>query len=178
MILIWLWVFILFIALILSYMLFAPFYLEINSIKGLAQIRLHRLISATLVLSTSAKIELRIAGWMKVIDLFELGKQQRTRSKKKEKNKKKYTISVYRIRAIVASFKVNKCCLNIDTGNNELNGVLYPAFFVLGKYIKKPISINFAGKNEVIIEIENNMARIIRTFIVSSYKTKNYGKLK
>ena len=84
------------------------------------------------------------------------------------------------VKAIMNSFSVNKCYLSIDSGDVQLNGILYPFFYWLGKRMHKTIEINFLNRNEFILEIENNFARIIKTFIFHSFtiKNKKYGQLK
>ena len=170
-------IFLLIILAIFGYLLFAPFYIEINSINGLCGVRFHRIASAKLILADNLfKIDLHIIGWRKQIDPFE--KRAKTKEKTVVQNKKKQRslFSISWAKALIKSFKVNNFYLNIDSGNLQLNGILYPCFYWLANYSGKPIAINFLNKNEIILEVENNMARIIRAFIYSSLKTKNHGK--
>lgn len=173
-------IFLLIILAVFSYLLFAPFYIEINSISGLCGIRLQRLASAKLILADNLlKIDLHIIGWRKQIDPFEKHAKRKEETVVQKKKKQRTLFSISRVKALIKSFKVNNFYLNIDTGNLQLNGILFPCFYWLGNYSGKPIAINFLNKNEIILEIENNLARIIRAFIYSSLKTKkNYGKLK
>lgn len=178
---VWLLCPLLIVASILGYLLFAPFYLEINSANGLCAIRFHRLASAKLVFrDRSIKIELKIAGWKKQIDpinqFFKRIASETARRPSKQSKSKRLSFNL--LKAILNSFKVNKCYLNIDTGSMELNGILYPGFYCLSYYTGKPIRVNFQDKNEIAVEIENNCARVIRAFIYSSLKTKNHGKLR
>ncbi|HEY8780400.1 MAG TPA: hypothetical protein VIM16_02195 [Mucilaginibacter sp.] len=161
-------IFLLIIITFFAYLLFAPFYLEINSISGLCGVRFHRLAFAKLVISeSSVKIDLWIAGWRKRIDPFAKSvKRKPTKKSIPPKQKKKpFKISFSSVKAVLKSFKINKCYLNIDSGNVQLNGLLFPGFYWLSKYTNKPLSINFLDRNEIILEIENNMARIIKALI-------------
>ncbi|MGZ3765420.1 MAG: hypothetical protein ACXVA2_12195 [Mucilaginibacter sp.] len=177
----WILVFLLIIAAVFSYLLFAPFYLEIDSTNSLFRIRFHHLASATLISKNSIfKIDLRIAGWNKQIDLVAdlFRKKTKEQSVSPQKKKKSSKLSFRQIKAISKSFKVNECQLSLDTGNVQLNGMLYPGFYWLSRYTGKPIGINFLDKNILIVEIENNFASIIRAFIYSSLKQKDHGKLR
>lgn len=157
---------------IFGYILLAPFYIEINSISSLYGVRFHRLAYAKLIISdNSLKIDLRVAGWAKQIDLFVKRKPKEKPIQQKKKNKP-FRISFSLVKAMLKSFKVNKFYFNLDTGNVQLNGILYPAFYWLSKYMDQPISINFSNKNELILETENNLARIARTFIYHLFTFK------
>ncbi|MDO3627853.1 hypothetical protein [Mucilaginibacter sp. BT774] len=177
----WLFSFLLVISVVFSYLLFAPFYLEINSTDGLFAVRFHKAASVKLAfIDHSLKIDLKILGWKKQIDLLDeiFKRKPKEKADKKSSKGKAWRPSLTTIKAVIKSFKLNKCYLNIDTGNMQLNGILYPCFYWLNKYTGKPIGINFEDKNEVVVEIQNNCAGIIRAFIYSSLKTKHHGKLR
>jgi hypothetical protein len=168
-----LWViFSLSIAVVLGYLLFAPFYIEINSVIGLYGIRFHHLATARLhIKDHSLKVDFRIAGWKKQIDLLTTltSGNQKKKPVKKKTNSKGFPLQM--AQKVIKSFKVNCCYLNIDTGNRQLNGLLYPGFYWLGKYWDKPIGINFLNENEVILEIENNFANVLK-IIIYTFKIK------
>ena len=164
---IWLLVFLLILVSISCYLLFAPFYLEINSRIGLCRIRFHRLAMAGFYLQESSLIlELKIAGWRKQIDLLAERPSHKENLKIKYKKERK-TISLKKIKAILKSFKVNKLYLNFCFDNMPLNGILYPAFLWLSRRTGKHFEINFWNENEFILEIENNLFRMIRAYIKS-----------
>lgn len=178
----WLLIFVLVILGVVCYLVFAPFYLEVNNNTGLYCIRFHRLAAARLVVSDgSLKIDLKIAWWRKQISLSATGrKKEKPRPVKKEKKQKRVSVSVGMIKAVIRSFKVNKCYLNIDTGDMPMNGILYPCFYALSKLTGKTFKINFLDKNEIILEIENNFARILRAFIFHQFiiKKQKNGQFK
>ena len=153
--------------LVFLYVLFAPIYLEADSERNLLGVRFHHLANARVMIrDDSLMIDLNIAGWKKAFDL--LKKKERTEKPRKVKSKPvRSGFPPDKIKAILQSFKVNTCYFNIDLGNVEWNGVLYPVFFWLGRITGKPIAINFLGINEVRLEVENNAARIIRAYIFS-----------
>jgi hypothetical protein len=148
---------------LLSYFLFAPFYLEIDSDRGLVQIRFHHLCDARLlVLDGSLIVDFRIVRWTRRIDLLaSKATDKRVIPIKKSGSK----ISWEGAKAILRSFKVNRFNLNLDCGDVELNGLLFPLFFWLSRITGTQLRIDFMGVTNINLQIENNAARIIRAFI-------------
>jgi len=72
---------------------------------------------------------------------------------------------IKKMRAIIKTFKINTCYINIDTGDAGLNGMLYPGFYWLSAYIHKPVGINFLNENDIVLEIENSLARMAWAYI-------------
>lgn len=158
----------LFIALcVFSYLFFAPFYFEVNSSMDLYQLRFHRMASVRFKLKNNSLLaEIKLAFWLKEFDVFEKRTISKEKPKKKEKkNEKEIKIQWTLIKALLKSFKVNKFRMSIDFGNMQTNGILYPVFYGISTYTKKNIEINFLNKNEIVIEIENNLARISYAYI-------------
>jgi hypothetical protein len=165
------------IAVFFGYLLFAPFFIEINSISGLYGILFNHLATARLQIKDhSLKLELRVGRWKKQIDLLTKLTNQRQKKKFVRKKNKSKAFFLHMAKDVIKSFKVNQCDVNIDTGNRPLNGILYPGLYWLGKYWDKPIGINFLNRNEVILEIENNMANILKT-VVYTFKIKKSWRM-
>lgn len=166
---------------ILSYLLFAPIYLEIDTTAGIYGLRLHHLVSGAIILKDyRLKLDLRIAWWKKQFDLFAVKPKKKEPEKiipAKQKSRHR-RISFKTIRAIVKTFKVNIFRVNIDTDNVQLNGLLYPAFYAMSRFSGRHMMVNFAGNNEIVIKIENNLARVIRAYISSLLKQNNHGKFR
>lgn len=163
-------IFLIIIVSIFIYVLFAPFYLEINTINGLLRLRFHRLVIAQLVINeNSLCLDLKIAGWRKQIDLLaqKEQKEQKKKSIKKQSEKGRNRISLKKISAIAKSFKVNKFYLSISFDEMMLNGIIYPLLNFISFKTNKRIEINFFHENEIILEVENNFFRIIRAYIKS-----------
>jgi len=150
---------------ILLYLLVAPFYIEINSRKNWYGVRFHQLAKAKIYATNeSVFIELQIAGWHKVIDLL-ARKEGRVKKVERSEKKKVKSISISKVRALMASFKLSKCYISLDTGDMALNGILYPWFLWISNLTRKNIQINFYNKNEVELEIKNNFFRVLRAYI-------------
>jgi len=127
--------------------------------------RFHKVARAKIYAThESVYIELQIAGWHKVIDLLASKKKQVIKKEKLEK-KKKRGFSISKVRALIASFKLLKCYISLDTGDMALNGILYPWFLWISSLTRKNIRINFYNENEVVLKIENNFFRVLRAYI-------------
>ena len=164
---IWLLSIVLIVAFAIAYIVFAPFYFEIDSKINLLQFRFHNLASLRLVIEESGMmIEIKVAGFSKQIDL--LNQRILTNSDKpvvKKKTLRRNKISSKRIKQVIKSFKVNKCSVELDTGDVQWNGILFPFFFMIGNIIKRKVQINFEGRNELELEVENSIARMIWAYI-------------
>jgi hypothetical protein len=166
-------------AVVVSYLLFAPVYLELNSLTGLYGVRFHYLAAGKLLIKNGTVIiAVRVAGWEKNIDLLAKRSRKAEKPPSSKRQRKPVKLSFSLIKNLFCSFKVNQCYLNIDTGNCTLNGMAYPLFYWVGKYLNKPVGINFLGRNEFILEVENTLANILKAIIYSKLKQKSHGKFK
>ncbi|HEV7231367.1 MAG TPA: hypothetical protein VGO45_08575, partial [Bacteroidia bacterium] len=147
---------------IVTYVFFAPFYLEVNTESGLYRMRFHRLTSVSLKLIDNVPIaEIRLAGWKKQIDLSAMSSPQTPKEKKAfAGNKKTRNIPWKKIPGLFKGFQIRKCRVTIDTGDMQLNGMLYPLFYLIGFYGHRDISINFMNENTIILEIKSSLARM------------------
>lgn len=161
---IWLFVTLGVILIFLLYLLFAPFYLEMDSRKGLCRLRWHKIGQAQVRLTeNSLMLETKIVGWHKEIDLL----LRTTRKSRSTQNKKRRSLSWGKTKGLIASFKIKKLDIRLSFDDMPLNGILYPACFLLSQTTGRNIVINFWGENEIALEIENNFYRLIRAYIKS-----------
>lgn len=176
----WYWLApLLLIAILIAYLIFAPFYVLADSTIHFYGIRFHRLANARLLLAEdSLKIDLVVAWWRKRFDLLKktARSEEKSRPLKKKKTKKRKSIGLSQVMAVLKTFRVKKFYVDADTRDPALNGILYPCFYWVGKWIGKPVSINFSGKNIFILQAENNLARIAKSIIYSYLKQKKHGK--
>lgn len=158
---VWVLVLLLILLGVLGYLLFAPFYLELNSGSGLCRVRFHRIASARLAIQENTLLlHLRIIGWRKRLDLLAQG-QKREKPRPKKAPKKRPQVSLRKMWAVVRSFKVNRCRLAVDVGDVQTNGLLFPWLLLVGRLTGQPIGINFLHENEIILEIENSFFRML-----------------
>ena len=172
---IWFWVF-LPVLIALAYLLLAPVYIEVDTTADLYRVRFHKFAStALLITGNSILINLKIAWWQKRIDLFAPEKQPRNKKQKPAKRAiRRRRVSFRTIRALVKTFKVKHFYLTADSGDPAFNGRLYPVVYAIRVFSGQNVSVNFSGRNEIVLKIENNLARVIRAFIYSSLKTRTW----
>lgn len=153
------------------YLFFAPFYFEINTTDSTYRIRFHRLASISLkMIDRSLMAEIKICWWIKRFELWPgkngAGKEARI-DKTPVKAKKKRKMPFRKIKAVLKSFKISKCSVSVDTGDMQLNGVLWPVFYLFKVRSGKDMRINFIGENKIILEVKNNLARMSWAYISS-----------
>lgn len=160
--------------LVISYLLFTPFFIGIDSAAGYAEIRFGRLAEFGLVLNETEQTgRLRIAWWKKSFDLFVPPRQAAIRKTEKPavKAKKRGAMPLDRllrkVRALLSSFRITKCFITVDTGDMRVNGILYPWVYLLKRRTGKDVSINFWGENVIILEAKNTIARMLWAYVKS-----------
>ncbi|MBC8754096.1 hypothetical protein H2O64_05400 [Kordia sp. YSTF-M3] len=89
-------------------------------------------------------------------------KKESTEKEKLKKKKTSFRLST--ILRVLKSFKVKKFLLNIDTGDCICNSKLYPVFALLN-YTVGGFKINYDGRNEMFICMQNRPFRIIKAII-------------
>ncbi len=68
-----------------------------------------------------------------------------------------------RVKKMMTSFQVKQLYINIDTDDFSLNGLLYPIAHWVRSYGQEVV-VNFSGKNQVKMIIENRLFRIARAY--------------
>jgi hypothetical protein len=116
----------------------------------------------------SLMLEWRVAGWKKRMDVMDLIKKKEKRVVKQKPKTGGLGISFSQVKAVMGSFKVNTFSLRVSFDDVILNAWLFPVFFELSRYSGKEFSINFIQENEVKIEIENTLARVLWAFFIKS----------
>ena len=151
----------------LSYLLFAPFILEMDSDKGLFSIRFQLLASVNLALDQdNLFLKFKLAWWRKQINLLEPSTKRKEKIPLKKQSKKhRKNLSFKKIAGILRNFRIRKFFISVDTDNMQVNGIMYPIFLLAQNISGKRIGINFKGENIFILRIENNIARILWAFI-------------
>jgi len=165
--------------LLLLYLLFAWFYIEIDSPAGLAGIRFGGIAEASIILNETIQVvRIKIAWWKKEYDLSDAesgGAVKRRevnasggRIVRKPKRKRIPVQKLLRkLKGIIQSFKINKCNISVDTGDMPLNAILYPWFYLVKWRTGKNVSINFVGENVIILQAKNSIARMLWAYIKS-----------
>ena len=155
----------------LCYIFFAPFYLEIDTSRGLYRIRLHWLASISIKpVDDFLIIELKLAGFTKQMDRLstEVSPTRKHVFPVKKKHRKRTpAIQWSKVKSVIASFRIKKCRIRFDSGDVQLNGMLFPLAYWISSYSGKDVRVNFTGENEIILEMKNSLARMSWAYISS-----------
>lgn len=150
---------------VLLFMLFIPIIIEINTIKKIYQIRISMIGSIDMMLSDKITFQLKLLGIKKTFAPFDAIRQQKEENTKSEiKTGEIKNISTKKLFSLIRSFKVKKIYVNIDTKDYIQNALLFPLFFLLNTK-NRQLTINYFGRNELILVIENNIYRILQAFL-------------
>ena len=148
---------------ILIYLMVAPFFIEIDTDLGLFRVRFHQLVSASLILTDDIfLIELKITAWKKQIAFTKASVGSEVNKKKKQSK-----ASIQKMYAVLKSFRVRKFFLSVDTGDVQVNGILYPIFVLMSAKTGKNMTINFLNENRLVLQMENNVIRVLWSYINS-----------
>ncbi|MDX2001455.1 MAG: hypothetical protein SFW35_03435 [Chitinophagales bacterium] len=153
------------------YLLFAPWFLEIDTDSGLYRVRYHRLAAFRVAMvEGEPKMFFKILWWERPITSKPMSKPEETEAAPKPKKKRKPRrrpkwVNFKLVLRLIKTFRVKHCYVNIDTDDVMLNAKLYPWVFLLGQYWGHPLYINFTHQQTVRLCIDNRASRILWTFI-------------
>lgn len=160
------------IVLIVVYLVTAPFVVEIDSVRELYQLRMHRLASARLHLrESSLMLNMNIAGWKKEVDLLQqkqkgkMDSAETTRKRTEKSRKRKSKMSMKKIWAVLRTFRVRTFFVNVDTGDMPTNGILFPVLYGLSVWSRREFHINFVNQNVIRLEVRNSVARVLWAYL-------------
>ena len=150
---------------IAGYLLFAPFYLEIDTARAAYQVRFHRLAVAGIAARNhSLVLEVRVIWWKKEIDLgkmlFNGRKSAKKEDEKKPRKHVKRAVPVRKVLAVLKSFDIRECLINMDFGEMTTNGLLFPAAWLASRATGRQIEVNFLGHTILILKVRNTLARM------------------
>lgn len=169
--------------LLLLYVLWAPFYLEVDSEQGRYRLRFHRLAYVWLNWEeVMPELWVKALWWQKQIDLAEGEKPKKVADAlphKPELKKKRGLPRWLQIKptlAVLRSFSIDECYVDVDTDDVVMNGQLYPVLYLAGVTIGHPVRINFMGDNIIRLQVSNTLGRIAWAYL-TNYKIRRHGKL-
>jgi len=161
-------VFILLVA-IICYLLFMKMVLYVDTATNEYYVQAMGLAKANIASHDTELIQIQLRTMFMKFNFFPLKKSKKKRKKKKEKThkvalRKRKTDDVKKLIRLLSSFKVVKVLVDVDTGDCITNAKLYPPF-ALANYYGGQLSVNFEGRNRVVLHVENRPIRIIKSFI-------------
>ncbi len=148
----------------LSWILFSPIQITLNSQKKIYQIHWYGIARARLLLlSKDFLIRVNVFFWEKDFSLLRPKKEKKKATKKKRKfRSRKKTLK--KIIRILKSFKIKIFKIDLDTGDYIQNSYLYPVFHFL-KNKKRDLSINYRGDVNIHLKIENRLYKILLSLL-------------
>lgn len=157
--------------LLLVYLLTAPIWLEIDTVKQHFRIRFHRLLIISLILNgETLQPEVSFLGIKRKLRADSNG--EKTGLQKPQPAPKQAVdpfrlnrLPVKKLMAVLRSFRVKELVLHFDTGNHPLNGLLYPLSEWLRGRTKHDIRISFTGERKLILRVRNNLLRILWAYV-------------
>ncbi|MEW7291060.1 hypothetical protein [Aquimarina sp. 2304DJ70-9] len=178
----WFLVFLILLLALIMYVLFAKIEVYINTNQNQYEVQLQGLATASVEEHEQELLRIKLRVFLLNFYFYPLRKtlrktkdnslRQAQASKKEEvkktevKTSKKGSkrFSFRKIIAILRTFKVKRLLLDIDTGDDIQNAKLYPIFGFMNHYIGT-FTINFEGKNQLIVQVHNRPIYIIKSFI-------------
>lgn len=151
-----------------AWLLFAVFRLEIDSRRGVVGVDWGSIFEVIWAPADAWDIlHLRVFGWRRQIQMNASSSGTKTEPPPAKKNvqrsgKRISTRVLIRLaRRIIRTFRVRKCHIAWDSGNFICNAWAYPVAHILGMHINGTIGVNFVGKQEVHLVVENRLGRIL-----------------
>jgi hypothetical protein len=144
--------------------------LWIDSPHNRYQLRWGRWIRAGLVAASDGwRVQLWILGWRRSYSMLTLLRRRtksptQDRTRKKQPRKSGSTFSWVRLRKLLASFRVRHCRVDIDTDDVIWNAYLFPVSYFLQR-AHYPVYVNYEGRIEVELLVENRPIWIIRALL-------------
>lgn len=152
----------------LSWILFSPIQITLNSQKKIYQIHWYGIARARLLLlSKDFLIRVNVFFWEKDFSLLRPKKEKKKTTQKKTKKKRKFQSrkkTLKKIIRILKSFKIKIFKIDLDTGDYIQNSYLYPVFYFL-KNKKIDLSINYRGDVNIHLKIENRLYKILLSLL-------------
>ena len=153
----------------LTWLLFAPIRLRIDSSNNEYLIDWVSIGSIALIPANQEWFfYLKIGFWKKkffVSNLIERAlKRERKKIEPKKKKKRKatgFSRPLGKATQVLKTFRIKVCKIDFDTDDYFWNALLTPAFQIMNSQSQHQIAVNFKGINKVILTIENRLIKII-----------------
>lgn len=153
--------------LVLLGLLFIPIELYVDTITNQYYLRLRGLVKASIESDEEELLRIRISVFFRNFNFYPLQNLGTTKKHKEEVRKikkRRKKNSRKKIIRLLKSFRVKKIYVNLDTGDCLMNARLYPVFAFLN-YHQGKFKINFEGRNQMVLYVQNRPIRIIKSFI-------------
>jgi len=154
--------------LLIALLLWMPIELCIDTKANNYYIRVKGLVTASIESHRTELLQINLKLPLYSHNFYPLRLSGKKKKKKKpdspKKKKSRKTMSMRRMLRVIRTFRIKKFKLDLDTGDSMLNAKLYPLSALLNFYYGN-IGINFEGRNELALIMQNRPIRIIKSFI-------------
>ncbi len=147
--------------------LLVPVEIYIDTTSNQYYLQLKGLARASVEKDTEEIIRIRLRTFFRDFYFYPLKKIGVAKTKKLEKStvkKRRKKVPVRKILRVLKSFKIKRFFVDIDTGNCISNAKLYPVFSFFN-YYHGGFHINFEGRKQFVLLIQNRPIHIIKSFI-------------
>lgn len=151
---------------VVVYILLRPVVLYINTITNQYYLQLKGLAKASIEGDKEELVRVRLKVLFLNFSFYPLRKSnsKETNSKREDVKKRRKKLGFRRGLRLLKTFRVKQFLLNVDTGNCVSNAKLYPLFIFLN-YRTGGFNINFEGRNQLVLQMQNRPIYLIRSFI-------------
>ncbi len=154
---------------LVTYLLLVPIILSINTQKNDYYIQLKGLAKANFEPHEEELLRIKLKVFFMTfyfypIDEYYKRKRVKKLKSKKHKTKSRKRLSLYKGLQVLKTFKVKQFVIDMDTGDVVKNAKLYPAFAFLNYHVGG-FNINFQGRNQLAVRLQNRPIDIIKLFI-------------
>jgi len=153
---------------VLISLLLIPIHVLIDTTKNQYFVQLKGLAKANILSDRKELVKISVKVLFFKFSFYPLRKKK-TSVKERSENKvaQKKSSQSFKFRKIITlmkSFKIKRLFVNLDTGDCIRNAQMYP-LFAFFNYHGGNFNINFEGRNQMVLHLQNRPIRIIRSFI-------------
>ncbi len=152
---------------ILLYLLFMKLVLCIDTANNEYYLQAKGLVKAKIEAHETELIQIKCNMFFFNFNFYPLRKSRKKMKKPKSKKiipHKSRRIGLKKIIRIANTFKIDELIVDVDTGNCITNAKLFPPFALMNGY-GGHFRVNFEGRNQLLLRVQNQPIRIIKSFI-------------
>lgn len=156
-----------FLVLLISYLLWVPVVLYLNTITDQYYLKVKGLVRVGVEQDPDQWVRIVIRLLFLRFTIYPLRRKDSGRARdsgEAPRGKKRKKMNFKKAIRLLKSFKVRRFWLDIDTGNCMTNARLFPAFALLN-HRGGNFHVNFQGRNQLVLELQNRPIYIIKSFI-------------
>ena len=156
--------------LLVIYLLWTPIVLLIDTRTNQYYIQLKGFVKASILSDKEEIVRIKMKVLFLTFKFYPLRrKKNATESKKIKKHNTKNSSKRIQFRKFIRTlrtFKIKRLFINIDTGDCISNAKLFPLFAFLNQ-TKGNFQVNFEGRNQMVLHMQNRPIHIIKSFIIN-----------